>query len=134
MTSVPHTPGPWETTGIVPMGCTIKAKERQYPTRFGQGTRMCNATVALCWDTEKEGGISEEEARANARLIAAAPDMLSALQKVLETQDMTPASETIMAIAGAIDKALGHEPPTLQEAWDTMAARFRAQTEAEKDM
>ena len=46
MTSLSSTPGPWEITGIVPMGCTVHAKERQYPHRVGQVTRMRAATVA----------------------------------------------------------------------------------------
>ena len=132
MTEVTHTPGPWGITGIVPTGCTVEAKERRYPHRVGQATRMRTATVALCWSTDDDGGISDDEARANACLIAAAPEMLAALQKVSETRDMTPAGETAMTVAGAIDKALGHEPPTLQEAWDNMVARFSAAMEKDQ--
>ena len=57
-----YTPGPWEACG-----CTIYSGE----TRIGQ-----------TWDADHDG-LPTPEMEANARLIAAAPDLLTALEGLL---------------------------------------------------
>jgi hypothetical protein len=56
-----HTPGPWAA-----FGCDVGT--------LGPRHRV------ICWTGQPE--VELEEARANARLIAAAPDMLTALQTI----------------------------------------------------
>lgn len=61
-----HTPGPWQ----------INSKDRSQVLDSHGSTRGC-APIAHCVGTESE-------ARANAKLISAAPDMLKALKDFLE--------------------------------------------------
>jgi hypothetical protein len=61
-----HTPGPWEAHG-----CTLYAGKY----RVGQ-----------TWDAEYDG-LPTPEMEANARLIASAPDLLRALEQLLETAE-----------------------------------------------
>ena len=62
-----HTPGPWRTEGVTGKGAWIGRSETEW------------AALAL--------GSDHENARANARLIAAAPLMLAALQEIEEFLD-----------------------------------------------
>ena len=70
-----HTPGPWEL--------------EQVPTQSVGGSNTCykigpfNACIYDDW-TPRENGISEEENKANAQLIAAAPELLEALDNLLK--------------------------------------------------
>lgn len=59
-----HTPGPWELDGV-----------EVYPVN---GHRACDA---IC---ELSAGQSDDLFEANARLIAAAPELLEALERLLE--------------------------------------------------
>ena len=63
-----HTPGPWRTGGL-PQHAPIVYAPDDY---------------AICDTKTFHGRRSPEEAEANARLIAAAPDMLAALQAFRE--------------------------------------------------
>ncbi len=60
-----HTPGPWVTGAIEPREVRTN-NQRMFP--------ICSANV--------EDDVSEEEARDNAILIAAAPDMFETLQTI----------------------------------------------------
>jgi Asp/Glu/hydantoin racemase len=64
MTTTQHTPGPWTQGDDNPLSI------------YGKYTN-----VATVHGTHATGARTEEEARANARLIAAAPDLLAALQE-----------------------------------------------------
>lgn len=98
-----HTPGPWT----------------MHP-RFADGAEVRSlAQVAWCGsacEISKSGGqiIDAAEARANARLIAAAPDLLAACEMAL--LDMryyaTVHGESITAIEAAIAKAKGQSSST----------------------
>jgi hypothetical protein len=69
MSAAAHTPGPWSTGGH-----DIKAQ-------YG------NILVGCVFHMLQEGGSQDKEAIANARLIAAAPDMLAALKMLREIDD-----------------------------------------------
>lgn len=86
-----HTPGPWRATK--------ERRGREQTTldiRDGDGRQvaMCNGYVAQN---------DEEEAFANARLIAAAPDLLAAAKMVMEN----PGHKAIAMLEAAIAKAEG---------------------------
>lgn len=66
MTRIPHTPGPWD--------CEIYPNDHSYFQVFSD----CS-TIALVERWDKSDSEAAAEAQANARLIAAAPDLLSAI-------------------------------------------------------
>jgi len=87
-----HTSGPWAF--IVPDGVSVR-----HPQVYSDTGPVCNATWL--------GDGRLKELTANARLIAAAPDLLEALQNLLTwVQEPHPYSDRHAAIA-AIVKATG---------------------------
>jgi hypothetical protein len=99
MTTAKHTLGPWETKFLADYntsGNTIAVVTRdKFPTAF-----------VPAWDDNTE---TAGEALANARLIAAAPDMLSALEQALETMSWVDGendcSKAMRMVEAAIAKA-----------------------------
>ena len=93
-----HTPGPWHYGGIA----------RIYAYHEGPHKFLHSRVVSLVPAAELENG--EDERRANARLIAAAPELLAALK---DLYGVAVGSETILpralleAAAAAISKAEG---------------------------
>jgi hypothetical protein len=71
MTEAKYTTGPWFLTGIRTL--YVEAK-------IGGGLVQ---EVAACGPTHQDGGYGDQQ-KANARLIAAAPELLEASMKVLE--------------------------------------------------
>jgi hypothetical protein len=73
-----HTPGPWIVTGEVR---NVQGGGALYCADINpQDWRGFVATIQSCDHIPR--GITREEAEANARLIAAAPDMLTALETI----------------------------------------------------
>ena len=95
-----HTPGPWE------------AKHRE-GTDGDYRTEVFSAKhggIATCdWTPKNLGnGVTATYREANARLIAAAPDLLAALQAIAKTECASLALEYVQGIArAAIAKATG---------------------------
>lgn len=93
MSEVEHTPGPWVAKGIGgPNLCVTDGDSRYVVDRFVLGSR------------------ATEEHEANARLIAAAPDLLAALQAVMAGQiggNVDHDAERFRAARAAIAKAIG---------------------------
>ena len=89
-----HTPGPWETTGIF-----VRRNVAVIP-------KIGKADICAVY---ADGEIKREEARANARLIAAAPDLLAACKMIASIavgwQALTPGD--IAEVHAAIAKAEG---------------------------
>lgn len=69
-----HTPGPWFITGRM-----TKYVEARIPGRMIQ-------EVASCGPTAADNGYGDQQ-MANARLIAAAPDLLEALEEIVSAAD-----------------------------------------------
>ena len=73
-----HTPGPWEVHKA-----GKDKDEREITTPDGDGIAMVYYGVDLYWG----GADTRETDEANARLIAAAPDLLAALQKTVKNHE-----------------------------------------------
>jgi len=112
MAEVKHTPGPWG------FGNTV-SYERLILGKGGNGGYVCHVTVEQCG-----GGIiaqsMEAEREANARLIAAAPDLFEAgteLQAARKAQNADPSAENASRVRAASD------------AFDTALSKATAQQE-----
>lgn len=86
-----HTPGPWEVSEDDP--CEIESAD-------GRFVAMVLPAPELNWDMNAER-------EANARLIAAAPDLLAALRAA---RGYVSQPKVLAAILSAIAKATGGEP------------------------
>lgn len=73
-----HTPGPWVVEPTI-----IEHPSAAYVTPDRQDGRPYGGPICTLQDCEHIGGITVDECKANARLIAAAPDMLEALEALL---------------------------------------------------
>lgn len=93
-----HTPGPW---GTLPEECD-KPYIRVRGTVLGMRYKVANVITPI-YDGVHER--EAEETRANARLIAAAPDLLEFAEEVRRTGDTRLASMAIAVIAKAIGEA-----------------------------
>lgn len=92
----PHTPGPWI---VNPFSARVDCAALD---EWGDPLPICE----LLWPTDYR---SEDETQANARLIAAAPELLEALTRTLDALEKLDAGETKVAKAAraAIAKATG---------------------------
>lgn len=86
-----YTPGPW------------------FADSSFVGSRSIDRFFVKCNSKDLPGGVAEAEA--NARLIAAAPDLLDALQKLVRAIDRLPGNNPLDGLADeardAINKATG---------------------------
>jgi len=100
-----HTPGPWV------------AKESEFPKVINihvnvEGSPIANVATDFNWRPKEEG-------KANAQLIAAAPEMYDALKELVDLVegimlgDYKPDSFTLQPARFAISKAEGSEEPCL---------------------
>lgn len=95
MKELKYTPGPWFITGDMTL---------YVESRVGGGLIQ---EVAACGPTGADGGYGPQQ-QANARLIAAAPDMLQALQAFVENSSVhVNAPNECEAAENAIAKATG---------------------------
>lgn len=75
--SAKHTPGPWSTQ-------LWKLGENKTPQIVVNGKSDCIAFVKDLWPEKQGDEMRDAEMNANARLIAAAPDLLAAARSILE--------------------------------------------------
>ena len=95
-----HTPGPWKAK-------TFKRKDgNNYTAIDGRITDDPNTAVLIC---EMAGwqGEARDEQKANANLIAAAPDMYAALKAIDDGDGSLTESEIVKQMRAAIEKAEG---------------------------
>jgi hypothetical protein len=100
-----HTKGPWAVENVNSDALHDVIMDYQIP---GAGFPCLVATVFADDDPHRPGDISNAEAEANARLIAAAPDMLAALEDVAtacEGTAIVPVSTILPAVLAALKKA-----------------------------
>jgi hypothetical protein len=94
-----HTPGPWEVKPYAWQRGNVSV----FAPKFGRAPY--GACVAYTPCSDGVGGA--EGALANARLIAAAPELLEALKRLLTDEDYPQAERVARA---AIAKATGEQP------------------------
>lgn len=82
-----HTPGPWEIFGSSTLNITGKA--------MAKGRKVCSINA------------TQDEDRANAALIAAAPEMLEALERVFRDLPANYDGPMMEQVESAIKKAKG---------------------------
>lgn len=70
-----HTPGPWKVYPDFPTTVCVNLREDAEKPEFYN------------WETIHESACSDSESKANARLIAATPEMLEALQIAMQRLD-----------------------------------------------
>jgi hypothetical protein len=104
-----HTPGPWIYHGSVhEIGTTYRESDRLWAGSVSpyQSSRPYRGTICHIQSCDHiPNGISRDEARANARLIAAAPDMLDALRRCLNYIESTEGEFGIQMESGDIARA-----------------------------
>lgn len=97
----PHTPGPWTMHPRFDDGAEVRA-----PVAW--------CSVASTHDASGSQIIDAAEARANARLIAAAPDLLAALEEAIrdhdDFEDGRLSGNTVATMYAAIAKATKEKP------------------------
>lgn len=86
--SVPHTPGPWTAQP------RYKGERAPFEILANHGADSPALILAL-----SHGGFNVEDANANARLIAAAPDLLAALEALLDTPALAHAMDVFDQVA-----------------------------------
>ena len=99
MTATKHTPGPWRYEGAEVWATA--------PMRFNLTTAGTPMIATLCKHEDADGGFPVE---ANARLIAAAPELLEALEEMVkagEFEDWDGRCDCIADARAAIAKATG---------------------------
>jgi hypothetical protein len=74
-----HTPGPWEAIHTTSAGWNVRRRHER-PSYTG----LAPVCSMAWWQFDIPGIIDEEISAANARLIAAAPELLEALRSVLK--------------------------------------------------
>lgn len=109
-----HTKGPWTATGEV---SNVSGTDLWCGEIYPANAVKYLGTVANVQSCDHISGISQEEAAANARLIAAAPDLLAALERARVA--IWSGGDTIATMA-AIDAAMhlakhGAAPATTNE-------------------
>ena len=90
-----HTPGPWTATWTHGSRCAIHC-----------GAWMSQGTVAVVLAAGNDGDFSRETAEATARLIAAAPDLLDALESLITLAKVANVGGTSMYASPAVVKAI----------------------------
>ncbi len=109
-----HTPGPWhlgrpDRDGEDAHMCEVMTK---YTTASGAGTLPCYDIICRTWSPHQlvaSVRLTRSECQANARLIAAAPELLEAL-KLARSIIGHPEDAHSKLISAAISKAEGVKP------------------------
>lgn len=106
------TPGSWNVYQMQPIGNRMEVPEELIVM---PAQNRNTEQISICWDKSKigrNGGLQFEQAKANANLIAAAPELLEALQKLIVDINNKPNSSRYDTHVGkakaAIAKALGN--------------------------
>ena len=108
-----YTPGPWSVGHVRPQGVHKSLQPMwEAPIHVGEGTTRGNCHTIVYGGGLGAGSSTEEDVRANARLIAAAPDLLAALQAAQNRLELIdgndePAVAVRHIIGNALAKSVG---------------------------
>lgn len=94
-----HTPGPWSL-------CSAPASDPYTARNVVADNGETVATIASGYHHEQPFTLSQDEARANARLIAAAPDLIAALSAIRAACTRIEDDEEIDAAKALADAAI----------------------------
>jgi hypothetical protein len=95
MTRVSHTPGRWESSW-------------QFIVAQDPNGKHPDIYIAEIAETDEDGRVASPKQReANARLIAAAPELLAAAEKVVSRWEKGDLAEAVRELDAAIDNAKG---------------------------
>lgn len=94
-----HTPGPWTIVDENELG-TVNSEKEPYGI-YADGDESVRVAGIMC------EYLAPSEVGANAQLIAAAPEMLAALQRVMQLAVSADGDETFEQVKAAIAKATG---------------------------
>lgn len=122
-TETKFTPGPWEVTAVSLNTGNISVGRRDLRIVIAEVTNAASFGDMLLGAMQRGGGRLEPDdchtQHANARLIAAAPDLYAALEefvnwpmtsKPLDGQDHSPAAQMYRMAVRALSKARGEQP------------------------
>lgn len=111
--SAQHTPGPWILTGGIQLvGNPMKdGVHSLYVGEIRHDAHIGSVCTIQSADHVPPDGITRDTAAANARLIAAAPELLEALQLIVQwdAEYLALCEHHIMRAAAAIAKATGSD-------------------------
>lgn len=105
MSAGKHTPGPWSVSCIEEDGYSIHGKSLNTTGIMASISTRVGAVTEVFQGTPADAGwqkISKEMTLANAQLIAAAPDLLSACQLFLTYHDAIDVEDVAMMLAYAV--------------------------------
>lgn len=119
MSGVKYTPGPWECDGDFFEVCRVEFEGSGSYTTISSRSRI-SSPVAFAVGTPDTNWRDDTEQEANARLIAAAPDLLEAAQNAVEEWGMRAGDddallplaeqpESIAALMRALARARGEQ-------------------------
>jgi hypothetical protein len=107
-----HTPGPWRVTSAQPHGAEVSAKSAR-PLRTTRTVSVAWCGTASSFGKHETQVIDADEAYANACLVAAAPDLLDALEEYHRVANAVPYAQWTPAMhkaQDAIAKVKGEKP------------------------
>lgn len=84
-----HTPGPWEAYHVQSAGWSVRMQKPR--EGYDRPDPICSLAW---WQFDKPGIIDNDISGSNARLIAAAPEMLEAIQGALKLSDLWAPNES----------------------------------------
>jgi hypothetical protein len=97
-----HTPGPWKASDEV---------DAAWVSGFNPNENVICDIVGRGYEADSGATIITDEDIDNANLIAAAPEMLEALERVLQLQISESNDEIFAEVRAAIAKAKGEDVP-----------------------
>lgn len=101
-----HTPGPWEAFSVTGAGWSVR-REHERPGYTG----LAPICTLAWWQFDIPGIIDDKISEANARVIAAAPDLLHALEVLYEEAD----NFSVQGVSFS-ERCMGHKGPALAQA------------------
>lgn len=112
-----HTPGPWEVDGEDSFS---GVRHDGHPVTQWPMYRICSHNQLLSYALGDKTGLgSQEESNANARLIAAAPELLEACEQVKSTMEINGHAERnphlYEIVSDAIAKAEGKDSAPIEQ-------------------